>query len=58
MVQAITLRLPPNLVLKLDRRAARLRISRIEHITSILQASLERGRPIIVEAETPSPPAD
>lgn len=54
MPEDITVRLPPNLIVKLERHAARIGISRTEHITTILRASLEGGRPIILTAETPS----
>jgi metal-responsive CopG/Arc/MetJ family transcriptional regulator len=52
MTEDIKLRLPPNLIVKLDRRAARIGVTRSEHITSILRASLESGRPVILEADT------
>lgn len=48
MPEDITVRLPPNLIVQLDRRAARIGVTRTEHITTILRASLESGRPIIV----------
>jgi hypothetical protein len=58
MPEDITLRLPPNLIVKLERRAARIGVTRIEHITSILRASLESGRPVILKSETPNRPID
>lgn len=52
MSEDITLRLPPNLIVKLDRRAAHIGVTRAEHITSILRASLESGRPVILKTDT------
>lgn len=54
MPEDITVRLPPNLIVKLDRRAARIGVSRTEHIATILRASLEGGRPVILKVETPN----
>lgn len=58
MAQGITLRLPPNLIVKLDRRAAHIGVTRMEHITAILQASLESGRPVILKTETSNRPPE
>ncbi len=56
MPEDIAVRLPPSLIVKLDRRAARIGVTRTEHITSILRASLESGRPIILKVEGVQPP--
>lgn len=58
MPEDITLRLPPNLIVKLERRAARIGVTRAEHITSILRASLESGRPVILKTETSNRPTE
>ncbi len=50
MRDAVTVRLPPSLLIKLERRAARLEMSRDAYIASILKRALEDGHPIIVEA--------
>lgn len=47
----ITLRLPPLLLVKLDRGAAHLEMSRNAYITAILRRALEGGRPIIFTAD-------
>jgi metal-responsive CopG/Arc/MetJ family transcriptional regulator len=52
MPEDIIVRLPPNLIIKLERRAAHIGVSRTEHITSILRASLESGRPVILRTES------
>jgi metal-responsive CopG/Arc/MetJ family transcriptional regulator len=58
MPEDIAVRLPPNLIVKLDRRAARIGVTRTEHITSILRASLEGGRPVILKAVSVQPPRE
>jgi hypothetical protein len=50
MRDAVKVRLPPSLLLKPERRAARLEMSRDTYIASILERALEDGHPIIVEA--------
>ena len=50
MRDAVTVRLPPSLLVKLERRAARAEMSRETYIASILKRALEDGHPIIVEA--------
>ncbi len=50
MRDAVTVRLPPSLLIKLERRAARLEMSRDTYIASLLKRALEDGHPIIVEA--------
>ncbi|NJO32381.1 MAG: hypothetical protein HC869_03885 [Rhodospirillales bacterium] len=52
MPEDITVRLPPNLIAQIGPGgAARVGVTRTEHITSILRASLEGGRPVILKAE-------
>ncbi len=51
MRDAVTVRLPPSLLIKLERRAARLEMSRDAYIASILKRALEDGHPIITEAD-------
>jgi hypothetical protein len=45
------LRLPPHLLLKLDRGAAHLQMSRNAYIAAILKRALEGGRPMIFTAD-------
>ena len=47
----LTLRLPPLLLLKLERGAAHLEMSRSAYISSILKRAVEGGRPIIFTAD-------
>ena len=47
----LTLRLPTLLLLKLERGAAHLEMSRSAYIASILRRALEGGRPIISTAD-------
>jgi hypothetical protein len=51
MPEDIAVRLPPSLIVRLDRRAARIGVTRTEHITSILRASLDSGRPVIIRTD-------
>lgn len=44
----VTLRLPPSLLVKLERRAAHLEMSRDSYIASLLRHALDDGHPIIV----------
>ena len=47
----LILRLPPLLLVKLERGAAHLEMSRNAYITSILRRALEGGRPTIFTAD-------
>ena len=54
----LTLRLPPPLLVKLDRCAAHLEMSRSTYIASILRRTLEDGRPVILKADENEPSSD
>jgi predicted transcriptional regulator len=58
MRDAVTVRLPPSLLVKLERRAARVERSRDTYIASILKRALEDGHPIIIEADQSSEDID
>jgi hypothetical protein len=58
MRDAVTVRLPPRLLVKLERRAARLEMSRDTYIALILKRALEDGHPIIVEAGFDDQPSE
>ena len=51
MPEDIIVRLPPNMIVKLERRADHIGVSLNEHSTSILRDSLESGRPVILRTE-------
>jgi hypothetical protein len=58
MRDAVAVRLRPSLLVKLQRRAARLEMSRDTYIASILKPALEDGHPIIVEAGFDDQPSE
>lgn len=47
----ITLRLPPSVLVKLERRAAHLEMSRDSYIAMVLKRALDDGHAIIVKSD-------